>query len=58
MQNKRNISNIFDLIEIVIDLDNKLYKKAIKKRYNQFREKAEIFFKSIIEYQQKEFCSN
>ncbi len=32
--NKRSINNMFDLIEVVIDLDNKLYKKAIKKRYN------------------------
>ncbi len=35
MHNSRNISNIFDLIKVAIDLDNKLYKKAIKK-YNQF----------------------
>ncbi len=32
--NKRFISNIFDFIEVAIDLDNKLYKKTIKKRYN------------------------
>ncbi len=31
MRNRRSINNIFDFIEIVIDLDNKLYKKAIKK---------------------------
>ena len=34
MRNIRTISNMFDLIIIAIDLDNKLYKKAIKKRYN------------------------
>ena len=34
MRNRRSINNIFDFIEVVIDLDNKLYKKAIKKRYN------------------------
>jgi len=32
--NKRTFSNIFDFIEVVIDLDNKLYKKAIEKKYN------------------------
>ena len=32
--NKRTLNNIFDFIEVVIDLDNKLYKKTIKKRYN------------------------
>ncbi len=28
------ISDMFDLIEVVIDFDDKLYKKAMKKRYN------------------------
>ncbi len=32
--NRRTLSNIFDFIEVAIDLDNKLYKKVIKKRYN------------------------
>ena len=32
--NSKSINNIFDLIEVAIDLDNKLYKKTIKKRYN------------------------
>ncbi len=32
--NRRILNNIFDFIEIAIDLDNKLYKKTIKKRYN------------------------
>ncbi len=32
--NKRFISNIFNFIEVAIDLDNKLYKKTIEKKYN------------------------
>ncbi len=48
--NKRTLSNIFDFIEVVIDLDNKLYKRTIKKRYNQFREKTKIFFELTIKY--------
>ncbi len=32
--NRRTLSNIFDLIEVVIDFDNKLYKKTIERRYN------------------------
>ena len=28
------ISNMFDLIEIIIDFDDKLYKRAMKKRYD------------------------
>ncbi len=31
IRNKRILSDIFDFIEVVIDFDNKLYKKAIKK---------------------------
>ncbi len=32
--NRKTLSNIFDFIEIAIDLDNKLYKKTIEKKYN------------------------
>ncbi len=34
MRNDKSISDMFDLIEVVIDFDDKLYEKAIKKRYN------------------------
>jgi len=34
MRDDKFISDIFDFIEVVIDFDNKLYKKVIKKRYN------------------------
>ncbi len=34
MRNRKTLSNIFNFIEVAIDLDNKLYKKVIKKRYN------------------------
>jgi len=34
MRNNKFISNIFNLIEVIIDFDNKLYKRIIKKRYN------------------------
>ncbi len=32
--NRKTLNNIFDLIEVVIDFDNKLYKRVIEKRYN------------------------
>ncbi len=41
--NNRNISNIFDFIEIAIDLDNKLYKKAIKKNTINSEKKQKSF---------------
>jgi len=50
MRDDKFISDMFDLIEVVINLDDKLYEKAMKKRYNQFRERAETFFESTIKY--------
>ncbi len=34
MRDEKILNNIFDLIEVVIDFDDKLYERAIKKRYN------------------------
>jgi len=34
MCDKKTLNDMFDLIEVVIDLDDKLYKKVIKKKYN------------------------
>jgi hypothetical protein len=34
MRDGRFISDMFDLIEVVINLDNKLYERAMKKRYD------------------------
>ncbi len=41
--NRRFLSNIFDFIEVAIDLDNKLYKKAIKKNTINFEKKQKSF---------------
>jgi len=49
---------MFDLIEVVIDLDDKLYKRAMKKRYDQFRERAGTFFEPTTEYHLGESRSN
>ncbi len=37
IHNKRTLNDIFDLIKIVIDFDNKLYKKVIKKNTINFK---------------------
>ena len=34
MCDNKFISDIFNLIEVIIDFDDKLYKRIIKKRYN------------------------
>jgi len=34
MRDKKIFNNMFDLIEVIINFDDKLYEKVIKKRYN------------------------
>jgi len=58
MRDDKSISDMFDLIEMTIDLDDKLYERAMKKRYDQSRERAKIFFESTIKYHSKESRSN
>jgi len=58
MRDDRSISDMFDLIKVVIDFDDKLYEKVMKKRYDQSRERTEISFESTIKYYSKEFRSN
>jgi hypothetical protein len=58
MRDGRSISDMFNLIEVVIDLDDKLYERAMKKRYDQSRERAEISFESTIKYHSKESRSS
>ncbi len=58
MRNNKFISDIFDFIEVVIDFNDKLYKRVMKKQYDQFHEKARIFFELTIEYYLREFCFN
>jgi len=41
MRDNKFINNIFDLIEVAIDLDNKLYKRIIKNNTINFIEKQE-----------------
>jgi len=58
MRDGQFISDMFDLIEVAIDLDDKLYERAMKKRYDQSRERAETFFESTIKYYLREFRSS
>jgi hypothetical protein len=34
MRDDKSINDMFDLIEVAIDLDDKLYERAMKKRYD------------------------
>ncbi len=58
MRDDKFISDMFDFIEVVIDFDDKLYKRAMKKRYDQSQERARIFFKLTIKYYLRESRSN
>ncbi len=37
MRDEKTLNDIFDFIEVIIDFDNKLYKKAIKKNTINFK---------------------
>ncbi len=50
MRDNKFISDMFNFIKVVIDFNNKLYKRVIKKRYNQFYERVKIFFELTIKY--------
>ncbi len=41
MRNKKTFNDMFDLIEVVIDFDNKLYKRAIKKNTISLKKEQE-----------------
>jgi hypothetical protein len=58
MRDDRSISDMFDLIEVAIDLNDKLYERVMKKKYDQSRERAEISFESTIKYHSRESRSS
>ncbi len=42
MRNKKTFSDIFNFIKVVINFDNKLYKKTIKKNTINFKKEQEF----------------
>ncbi len=50
MRDDKFINDMFNFIEVVISFDDKLYKRAIKKRYDQFYEKTRFLFELTIKY--------
>ncbi len=58
MRDGKFISDMFDLIEVIIDFDDKLYERAMKKKYDQSQERAKIFFELTIKYYLREARSN
>ena len=50
MRDERDYESLAELVEIVIDFDDKLYERVMKKRYDQFRNRAELIYESAAEY--------
>ena len=50
MRDERDYESLAEFIEIAIDLDDKLYERVMKKRYDQFKNRAELIYKSAAEY--------
>jgi len=50
MRDGKFISDMFNLTKVVIDLDDKLYERAMKKRYDQPQGRAGTSFELAIEY--------
>ena len=50
MRDERDYENLAEFIEIVINLNDKLYERVMKKRYNQFKNRAEFIYESIAKY--------
>ena len=50
MRDEQNYENFTKFIEIIIDLDNKLYERVMKKRYDQFKNRTEFIYKSTAEH--------
>ncbi|KAL8817590.1 MAG: hypothetical protein Q9191_008118 [Dirinaria sp. TL-2023a] len=54
MRDEREYESLEELIEIVIDLDDKLYKRVIKKRFDdESREKTSVFMYRFVENDRK-----
>jgi len=50
MRDEQEFLNIKNLIKILIKIDDKLYKRVMKKRFDQSYKKAKTFFKFMIKY--------
>jgi len=50
MRDDKIMSDMFNLIIIIINFNDKLYKRVMKKKYDKFRKRVKIFFKLTIEY--------
>ena len=50
MRDERDYEDLQKLIEITIELDDKLYERVMKKRYDYSKDKAELIYESTVRY--------
>ena len=50
MHDERNYESLAKFIKIVINFNDKLYERVMKKRYDQFKNRARFIYKSSAEY--------
>ena len=50
IRDERDYKSLFEFIEIAIDINDKLYERIIKKRYDRQYNRAEIDYEPVIEY--------
>ena len=50
MRDERDYEDLQKFIEITIELDDKLYERVMKKRYDQSKDRAELIYESAVRY--------
>ena len=50
MRDERNYESLAEFIEIVIDLDDKLYERVMKRCYDHSKDKAELIYEPTVKY--------
>ena len=50
MRNERDYEDLQELIEITIELDDKLYERVMKKRYDYSKNKTELIYEPTVRY--------
>ena len=57
MRNEKNYKDFQKLIEITIELDDKLYKRVMKKHYDQSKDKVEFIYEPTVKYIKSKYQS-
>ena len=50
IHDERDYESLAKFVEIIIDFDDKLYERVMKKHYNQSKDRAEFIYESNVKY--------